>query len=92
MNKTIKLPTEHVQPNVQRLTGQRIAVTGGTGMVGSHLVAELLKLGCRVKLFVRPGGGFGQLEKRLQQLQTAQYADQLEHCEVPLNNPLELML
>lgn len=47
MNKTIKLPTEHVKPNVQRLTDQRIAVTGGTGMVGSHLVAELLKLGCR---------------------------------------------
>ena len=65
MNKTIKLPTEHVKPNVQRLTGKRIVVTGGTGMVGSHLVAELLKLGCRVKLLVRPGGGFGQLEKRL---------------------------
>ena len=59
-------------------------------MVGSHLVAELLKLGCRVKLLVRPGGSCSQLEKCLQQQQAAQFADQIERCEVPLNNPLEL--
>ena len=29
------------------LQTKRVAVTGGTGLIGSHLVAELLKRGCR---------------------------------------------
>jgi UDP-glucose 4-epimerase len=39
------------------LAGRRIAVTGGTGFIGSHLVRRLADRGCEVHLLVRPGRG-----------------------------------
>ncbi len=40
-----------------------ILVTGSTGFVGSHLTAELARLGYRVRAMVREGGGPGPVEK-----------------------------
>ena len=34
------------------LTNKRILVTGADGFIGSHLVENLVKLGCHVKAFV----------------------------------------
>ncbi len=36
-----------------KLTDKNILVTGATGFIGSHLVEELVKLGARVRAFVR---------------------------------------
>mgnify|MGYP001614627520 CR=1 FL=1 len=43
------------------LEGQNILVTGGTGLVGGHLVEKLLALGARVfvlDIVVKPGSYF----------------------------------
>jgi NADH dehydrogenase len=37
------------------MTGQTVFLTGGTGFVGRHVLAELLRRGHRVRCLVRPG-------------------------------------
>lgn len=69
------------------LQTKRIAVTGGTGLIGSHLVAELLKRGCRVKLLVRDMRRVGQLHKTLSRMEADSYFGRIEFCETELNNP-----
>jgi nucleoside-diphosphate-sugar epimerase len=44
-----------------RLKGKNVLVTGGTGLVGSHIVERLINLGANVfvvDLVVRPGSYF----------------------------------
>lgn len=69
------------------LQTKRIAVTGGTGLIGSHLVAELLKRGCRVKLLVRDMRRVGQLHKTLSRMEADSYFGRIEFYETELNNP-----
>lgn len=69
------------------LQTKRIAVTGGTGLIGSHLVAELLKRGCRVKLLVRDMRRIGQLRETLSRMGAESYYGRIEFCETELNNP-----
>ena len=82
--------TESNTTGHRTLTGKRIVVTGGTGLVGSHLVAELLRQDCRVRLLVREGSRFDRLDATLQRMGTAVEAGRLERYEAALNNPLEL--
>lgn len=82
--------TESNTTGQRTLTGKRIVVTGGTGLVGSHLVAELLRQDCRVRLLVREGSRFDRLGATLQRMGTAVEAGRLERYEAALNNPLEL--
>ena len=82
--------TESNTTGQRTLTGKRIVVTGGTGLVGSHLVAELLRQDCRVRLLVREGSRFARLDATLQRMGTAVEAGRLERYEAALNNPLEL--
>ena len=82
--------TESNTTGQRTLTGKRIVVTGGTGLVGSHLVAELLRQDCRVRLLVREGSRFDRLDATLQRMGTAVEAGRLERYEAALNNPLEL--
>ncbi len=72
------------------LTGKQIVVTGGTGLIGSHLVAELLRQDCRVRLLVRKESHFDRIDATLQRMGVAEKIDQLERYDVALNNPLEL--
>lgn len=74
------------------LQTKRIAVTGGTGLIGSHLVAELLKRGCRVKLLVRDMRRIGQLRETLSRMGAESYYGRIEFCETELNNPHTLTL
>ena len=69
------------------LQTKRIAVTGGTGLIGSHLVAELLKRGCRVKLLMRDMRRIGQLRETLSRMGAESYYGRIEFCETELNNP-----
>lgn len=69
------------------LQTKRVAVTGGTGLIGSHLVAELLKRGCRVKLLVRDMRRIGQLRATLSRMGAESYYGRIEFCETELNNP-----
>lgn len=69
------------------LQTKRVAVTGGTGLIGSHLVAELLKRGCRVKLLVRDMRRVGQLHKTLSRMEADSYFGRIEFYETELNNP-----
>lgn len=69
------------------LQPKRVAVTGGTGLIGSHLVAELLKRGCRVKLLVRDMRRIGQLRETLSRMGAESYYGRIEFCETELNNP-----
>lgn len=78
--------TESNTTGQRTLTGKRIVVTGGTGLVGSHLVAELLRQDCRVRLLVREGSRFDRLNATLQRMGTAVEAGRLERYEAALNN------
>lgn len=69
------------------LQTKRVAVTGGTGLIGSHLVAELLKRGCRVKLLVRDMRRIRQLRETLSRMGAESYYGRIEFCETELNNP-----
>lgn len=69
------------------LQTKRIAVTGGTGLIGSHLVAELLKRGCRIRLLVRDMRRVGQLHKTLSRMEADSYFGRIEFYETELNNP-----
>lgn len=69
------------------LQTKRIAVTGGTGLIGSYLVAELLKRGCRIRLLVRDMRRVGQLHKTLSRMEADSYFGRIEFYETELNNP-----
>lgn len=69
------------------LQTKRVAVTGGTGLIGSHLVAELLKRGCRIRLLVRDMRRVGQLHKTLSRMEADSYFGRIEFYETELNNP-----
>ena len=47
------------------LDGQRIAITGGTGFLGTALIERLLRRapGCELVLLIRPQGILGQRER-----------------------------
>ena len=60
------------------LQTKRVAVTGGTGLIGSHLVAELLKRGCRVKLLVRDMRRIRQLRETLSRMGAESYYGRIE--------------
>lgn len=73
---------------MNKLTHKRIVVTGGTGLLGSHLVAELLLHGCTcVKLLVRNSRHLGLLQQTLERMQVPSGIDRLTFEETALNNP-----
>ena len=48
----------------EALDGKRIAITGGTGFLGTALVERLMRSvpGCELVLLIRPAGLFGGRE------------------------------
>jgi GDP-L-fucose synthase len=61
--------------------GQKIFVTGGAGMIGSHLVEMLVELGARVTVPVRPSDEIGNLDAVLDRISLVQ-ADLFERSAV----------
>ncbi|MDD3108899.1 MAG: NAD-dependent epimerase/dehydratase family protein, partial [Alistipes sp.] len=72
------------------LSHKTIAVTGGTGLLGSHLTAQLLLEGCTVRLLVRDPQRRGLLPETLQRMGVADRLDRITWVETELNNPLTL--
>ncbi len=69
----------------------KIVVTGATGMVGSHLVAELLRRGCsQLVLPVRNPARAERLYATLEREGVVPSPGALRIVEAALNNPLEL--
>ena len=69
----------------------KIVVTGATGMVGSHLVAELLKRGyTRLVLLIRNTAHVERLYATLEREGVKPASGVLQINKVALNNPLEL--
>lgn len=73
------------------MTDCKIAVTGATGLVGSHLVAELVGRGCRdITLTVRDAARLGRMTATLDR-EGADYSGvRFNVVEVELTNPIEL--
>lgn len=70
---------------------KKIAVTGSTGLVGSHLVAELLRQGHRdITLPLRNPGHLENLYKTLEREGIGREDAKLNIVETELNNPLTL--
>ena len=73
------------------VSAAKIVVTGATGMVGSHLVAELLRRGyTRLKLPVRNPARVEKLYATLEREGVKPAPGTLQIDKVALNNPLEL--
>lgn len=72
------------------LDGKVIAVTGGSGLVGSHVVAELLGRGHRVRLLMRDTTRTELLRATLRRMGVADRYDRLDMRQTALNNPHEL--
>lgn len=71
-------------------TEQIIAVTGATGMVGSHVVAALLTAGHRPVLLMRSSSRLDTLKRTLGLFGLESELDTLEIRRTALNNPLTL--
>ena len=69
----------------------KIAVTGATGMVGSHLVAELVARGCRdITLPVRNASRIGRMTATLDREGVDYSSVRFNIIETELTNPVEL--
>ncbi|MBP6859506.1 MAG: NAD(P)-dependent oxidoreductase [Candidatus Magasanikbacteria bacterium] len=60
---------------------QHVLVTGATGFIGSHLVAELLESGCVVSVIVRAHSDTWRIKDVLQHENIKIYSDTLEDME-----------
>lgn len=73
-----------------KLQDKTAVVTGGTGLLGVHLVAELLDRGCRVRVLMRDASGAERLRQGLSRLGADGSFETVECVVVPLNNPVRL--
>lgn len=75
-------------PDLGKFHGRRIAVTGATGMLGSHLVAELLRAGYTdITLPVRDAARIAVTEAALRRLGVHAPEGALKIIETPLTTP-----
>lgn len=73
------------------MNNRRIAVTGATGMVGSHLVAELIRRGYNdITLTVRDASRIGRMTATLDREGIDHTHTRFNVVEVELTNPVEL--
>lgn len=75
------------------MTGKsrKVAVTGATGLVGSHLTAELIGLGyTEIVLPVRNAARLSNLDKTLERMGVSASGVRLSVIETELTNPVEL--
>lgn len=73
------------------MTDRKIVVTGATGLVGSHLVAELVRRGFRnITLTVRDSRRIGRMTATLERENIDYSGVQFSVMEVELTNPVEL--
>ena len=78
-------------PDLGKFHGRRIAVTGATGMLGSHLVAELLRAGYTdITLPVRDAARIAVTEAALRRLGVHAPEGVLKIIETPLTDPVRL--
>lgn len=78
-------------PDLGKFHGRRIAVTGATGMLGSHLVAELLRAGYTdITLPVRDTARIAVTEAALRRLGVHAPEGALKIIETPLTDPVRL--
>ena len=78
-------------PDLGKFHGRRIAVTGATGMLGSHLVAELLRAGYTdITLPVRDAARIAVTEAALRRLGVHAPEGALKIIETPLTDPVRL--
>jgi nucleoside-diphosphate-sugar epimerase len=79
---------EPTAPSADGFYGRRIAVTGATGMLGSHLVAELLRAGYDdITLPVRNASRIAATEATLRRLGVHAPQGALKVIETPLTDP-----